>query len=324
MKKSLALILAAVATAATATGLLLYYYYQYYHVSIMPKIISITHEWGFVNETVTEVRTFVVIENPAPASATLKELHYKIYLNDIEMAEGHNVAPVVIPARGTAEIELSTLIDNTKIPVWWVSHVQNGEKTWARVEGEATVEVLGQELKIPVSVPSHSFETNFDEEADVDEPKDIVLVDLRPLLYVYVTVESVDTSWGSVTEDWTELVHVAQVYNPNEFDIPVTKLEYNITANGVRLAHGEQPLQGVLLGAKKTSKVTFYTYIDNHKLDDWWVTHLKNDEETHVVVQVWAVFEFVTPIGTFTVKELVYQKDDITIKTDILGSMTYP
>jgi len=286
---------------------------------------SITHEWGVVNENVTEVRSYVVICNPSPISAKLESLEYEIYMNDIKMAEGSSVETVDIPARGEAEVHLSTFIDNSKIPSWWASHVGNGEKTTTRIEGRAEVKIYGLTYEIPFSLQKE-FETDFEEEADLTEPKEVEIADLRPLYKrVYVVVESVDTSWGEVSEETTQLIHVAEIYNPNDFDIPVTSFRYRITANEVILAEGEQPLELVVLEAGKTTTLRLYTYLDNTKLDDWWVSHINNGEKTYVKVEVYAAYRVQIPIigVDITVEKEVLVKE-FTVETDILGELTYP
>ena len=286
------------------------------------EIKSITHRWAFVNETVTAVESTVVVHNPTPISATLKRLEYTIRLNGLDFGTGFCSEPVEVPAQGDATIKLITYISNGKIPAWWVSHVEAGEKTEATVSGVATIEALGTTLDVPFQYSSE-FETDIEGQADITEPLDVVLVSLPFVGEIKITVEKVDTSWGEVTDETTQLIHVAFVYNPNDFDIPATSMEYVIEANGIRLAEGEQPLN-VLLKAKSTTPLVLSTYINNTLLDEWWVSHLQNNETTHLVILIYATMEFTVPgVGSFEVVKLIY-KADMEVKTDILGALAYP
>ena len=286
------------------------------------ELKSVTHRWAFVNETVTAIESTVVIHNPTPISATLKRLEYTVRLNGIDFGSGRSSEPVEVPAQGDATISLTTYIKNERIPAWWVSHVKAGEKTEATISGTATVEALGTTFDVPFQY-SGEFETNVDEMADITEPFDILLISLPVIGDIKITVEEVDTNWGEVTAETTELVHVARIYNPNDFDIPATSMRYVIEANSIRLAEGEQPLN-VVLKAKSTTSLTLFTYINNTLLDEWWVSHLQNNETTHLVILIYATMEFTVPfVGSFTIEKLVYHVE-MDVKTDILSALAYP
>ena len=286
------------------------------------QVKSITHRWAFVNETVTAIESTVLIHNPTPISATLKHLKYTICLNGLDFATGCCSEPADIPAQGDAEVKLMTYVKNERIPAWWVSHVEAGEKTEATISGVATVEALDMTFDVPFQY-SGEFETHMEEQADINQPFDIVLLSLPLVGDISITVKKVDTSWGEVTDETTQLIHIAHVYNPNDFDIPVTNMSYVIEANGICLAEGEQPLSTLLL-AKSTTHLTLFTYIDNTLLDDWWVSHIQNNETTHLTILIYITMKFTVPfLGSFTVKRLVYHAE-MDIKTDILRALAYP
>ena len=287
------------------------------------ELKSITHRWALVNETITAIESTVVVHNPTPISATLKHLEYTIRLNGIDFGTGRSSEPVEVPAQGDATINLTTYIENEKIPAWWVSHVKAGERTEADISGVATVEALGTTFDVPFQY-SGEFETDIEEQADITEPFDIVLVSGLPIIGdVKVRVEEVDTSWGEITAEETQLIHVARIYNPNDFDIPATSMRYIIEANGIRLAEGEQPLN-LVLKARSTTHLVLFTSIDNTLLDEWWVSHVQNNETTHLAISIKATWEFTVPfLGSFTVERLVYHVE-MDVKTDILSALAYP
>jgi LEA14-like dessication related protein len=53
-----------------------------------PEIREITHEWGAVTSSTTEIITKVKVYNPNPISLPLKDVLTEIYMNDIKMGEG--------------------------------------------------------------------------------------------------------------------------------------------------------------------------------------------------------------------------------------------
>ncbi|MDS0259723.1 LEA type 2 family protein [Haloarcula sp. S1CR25-12] len=96
-------------------------------------------------------------------------------------------------------------------------------------------------------------------------------------------VQSVDNSWGTVTAERTEVVSDIRVDNPLLLRLGdgVADVRYNVTLNGVRMASGVE--RGVRLGGSD-DVVTVRTWLDNDKIQPWWVSHVNRNETTTVRV----------------------------------------
>ena len=281
-----------------------------------PEVREVWHEWGVVNATTTEVISHVVIYNPSRAGLTVLELAYTIYLNDIEFATGRLQEPVQVPAQGEAELVLRTYLDNTKIPAWWASHVQNGERTVVRAEGRTRVRTFGITFTVPFSIPAREAETDLDECLDLEN----VTIDLAKVPFlgtdIELYVEEVDTSWGVVNATITELLHHAVIRNT--YDVPVLvpdmTIEYEIWVNDVLLGGGTVPVAHKLVPPGDTYELDFSTVIDNSLLDDVWVSHLQHGEDSTVLVKV-----FVVGNGG----RVLVHEESRELQTDILSALAY-
>jgi len=278
----------------------------------IPELKAAWHEWGVVNETVTEIRSTIIIYNPGGYSATVESLTYEVYVNDIKIAVGHLVEPARIEPKSNATIRVRTFIDNTKIPDLWVSYVTNNENLHLEVEAQAVVKAFGLTLNVPISFSKdYRPEPPLEERLDIHEEYNIT-VNGQTL----VTVEEVDTSWGTVTNETTQLIHNITLYNPNPFPIVISRMRYVAVVNDLTIAEGEQPMANITLGPHETKCVLVYTYIDNTLLDDWWVSHVRNGEVSNVNVTVFMVLENGVLVP-------VYERS-FTVQTDLLEAMSYP
>mgnify|MGYP000244580019 CR=1 FL=1 len=278
-----------------------------------PELVAAWHEWGVVNKTVTEVRSTIIIYNPGGYSATLEALDYRIYVNDIRIAVGHLREPAEIRPKSNSTIKVSTFIDNTKLPDLWVSYVSSGEKINVEVEGEARVRAFGIAFSIPISYSKdYEPEEKLEDLLDIDEPYNVT----TPTGQVIVTVQQVDTSWGNVNQTTTEFVHLVTLYNPNPTILVITQMRYETIVNGLELAEGIQPMNNITIGPYETVNITVYTYLNNTLIDDWWVSHLQNDETSNILVNVFMVLANGTEVP-------IYQRSFV-VETDLLGALTYP
>ncbi|HDI00962.1 MAG TPA: hypothetical protein ENF78_00810 [Candidatus Bathyarchaeota archaeon] len=273
----------------------------------LPEVKSMWHEWGAISENTTEVISHVVIHNPSRVSATINEVVYTIFLNGIPMAQGHSTGPVSLPPEGDVELLLSTIIDNTKIPAWWVSHLRGNQLTKVELRGTIRGTIYGISFSFPIYY-TRDLETDLDEWLDYNNETTIRISDVPPL---YVVVRGVDTSLGSFNDTTTQFVHVARIYNPNDVVIVVSKMYGEVFVDGVLIAVGEQPADAIIIGPGQEASITFYSYVDNTKMDDVWARHLMNGERSTVLVKIYLVSDG----GLVEVYE--YEGE---FETDILGS----
>lgn len=316
-KKVAIALLGLIAIGAAGLGV---YYVLTGKLPFEPEVLWIKHRWGAISEDFTEIRTTVAIRNPNPVPARLKSIGYTIYMNGLPMASGSSMQEVDIPANGVAEIELSTLLNNSMIPLWWVSHVGHGEHTEVYIKGSATVAVLGISFTIPIEA-SYDVKTDIAGSLSTDEPREVDIISSP--VRIYVVIRSIHTFWGDVTAEWTQAVHRVVVENPNDMALVVSSMRYEVIATWpepsrpVYLALGSQPLNA-LLGPGDTIELTLTTYLNNTALRDWWVGHVGHGEATTMVLRVYATFEVELPFGYYEQELLIYE-GEYELTTNVLG-----
>ncbi len=96
-------------------------------------------------------------------------------------------------------------------------------------------------------------------------------------------VQSVDNDWGTVTAERTEVVTDIRVANPFllRFGDGVADVRYTVAMNGVRMASSVE--RGVRLSGSD-DVVTTRTWLNNSKIQPWWVRHVNRNETTTVRV----------------------------------------
>ena len=130
---------------------------------------------------------------------------------------------------------------------------------------------------------------------------------------VELTLKSLTSSWGKITPEEIEINHKAVIYNPNPYPIPITKLEYEIYMNNIRMGGGTT-YNPVILGAEKDTVILFTTVLDDSLLDEWWISHIKNGEKTRITIEIYSVIE----IHNVTYKIKIYEIEQ-NITTNILA-----
>ena len=124
--------------------------------------------------------------------------------------------------------------------------------------------------------------------------------------------------WGEAAEEATPIDMEFVLYNPQTLPFTVAELGYEITMNGVRVGKGKtDELIAIPSGQQET--VTTRARIINPNLDDWWVTHLQNDQVTQLRIEFYAVLtgEDLTRDIRVPLDRLTYEE---TIETDIFGN----
>lgn len=278
-----------------------------------PTVTGVDNEFGSVSENETVVHTDLVLENPNPVGADLNGLtvDYAVSMNGVRMASGGKEGVSV--GSGTSRLPFETTMRNDRIPAWWVTHVRNGETSEVVVDAEVRSSLLDRSVAIPQERTVETdiigeFRSTEDRPVEADHPlvSDPVLI-----------VRETDAQWGNVTDETTPIDTQFVVYNPKTTPYAVTEVGYEITMNGVRVGNGSTDREYVVPG-KSRRTVRAETAIDNDRLDEWWVTHLRNDQTTDLRIDFYAKVRISE--GT-TVRvpmdELTYET---TIETDMFGN----
>ncbi|WP_144901569.1 LEA type 2 family protein [Halobellus captivus] len=97
------------------------------------------------------------------------------------------------------------------------------------------------------------------------------------------SVAGVENSFGPVNETTTVIETNLTVSNPNPIGASLGGLtvDYDVLMNDVSLASGSKA--GVSVGSGN-STLNFTTAADNGQIPPWWVSHVRNDEQTTVTV----------------------------------------
>mgnify|MGYP000159059878 CR=1 FL=1 len=271
-----------------------------------PEIRGISHEWGEITTSTTEIITKIKVYNPNPVSLPLKDVLTEVYMNNIKMGEG-SALKAEIKANSESTIIISTKLENGRIPEWWVSHIKNGEKSTMDVKGYLVFDLKITEFKYPIEL-SNPIETDILAGLSSDTPQKI---NVGPIT---LTIKSIKSHWGEVNEDFTEIITLATIYNDNLVPVPITKLHYLVEMNGIKLAEGSSDVATVIQ-PKSEATLTFITKLDNKMLDEWWVSHIKNGEKTKVKIVLQPVIEVAGKEFKFTLAE---KESEFT--TNLLGS----
>lgn len=281
----------------------------------VPTVERIDNRFGAVNETDTAIETDLVVHNPNPIEIRLGQLsvNYMVSMNDIEMARGdkHGVAI----GTGNATVNLTTYLQNERIPAWWVSHIRNDEQTDLTVTATVQSGTIGRSTTLQPA--ARSIETDVISQFNSSEDRPVnanAPVVSDPVLII----EETNATWGTVTDEETPILIEFDTYNPKASPVVVSNVGYNITMNDVQVGQGETE-NAVTIPGKTSRVVETPTVVDNERLDEWWVTHLENDQTTELRIDFYAEVE---PPGTsetirVPLDDMTYTK---TIETDMFGT----
>ena len=281
-----------------------------------PSVVGVENRFGNVTDETTVIHTDLVVHNPNPIGVQLgdTEIDYTVRMNDVPMAEGGGVGLDVDTGNSTQAF--TSEMNNTRIPPWWKSHVNNGERTVVSINATVETSVLGnrefdvtQQREIETDLIGQ-FNSNETRPVEAENPPPTAS---NPILYVNRT----GAAWGQATERETPIDMEFEVYNPQVEPYVVTEVGYEITMNDVQVGEGRSEDSYVIPGGG-TETLETRTLMQNQRLDDWWVPHLRNDQVTDLRIEFYALVE--PPTGN-TVRvpldELTYEE---TIETDIFGT----
>jgi LEA14-like dessication related protein len=285
----------------------------------VPSVDGIDNRFGSVNETDTVIETDIRVTNPNPIGLSLGSVSadYDVVMNDVRMAEGAKDGVSI--GSGESTVSLQTRMQNERIPDWWVTHVENGEETTLSVQGTVNSSLVGQSVDIPEV--ERSISTDIDSALDSSETRPInadrSLVD-DPVLFLNET----SGSWGAVSDSTTEINMEFVVYNPKPYAVPVSELGYNMTMNDVAIGSGESE-STVVIQPGSTATVETTTVMQNEKLDEWWVSHIQNNQVTDLEIAFSAQIDLSNAGGGIAnggTVDIPLDTVDHRIDTDVFGN----
>lgn len=280
-----------------------------------PSVVAVENRFGDVNQNRTIIDTDLTVDNPNPIGVRLGDstVNYTVFMNDVEMARGSKAGLRI--DSGNSTLPFRTRMFNERIPPWWVSHIRNDEVTNVTIDATVRTSVLGnrsfdldQQEEVETDIIS-AFAS--DETRPVDGPSN-PLYD-NPVLYV----NSTDAEWGEVDRRATPIPMEFVVYNPQLEPYTITEVGYDISMNGVPVGQGTTDETYIIPG-DSTETIRTTPTIDNRNLDEWWVSHLENDQRTTLRIDFYARVEL--PTGNeirVPLDRLTYTQE---FETDIFGT----
>ncbi|MFB6078239.1 MAG: LEA type 2 family protein [Halarchaeum sp.] len=279
----------------------------------VPSLVDTQNRFAGVNETTTTVNTSLTVHNPNPVGVRLGGVgvNYTVSMNGREMAYGekHGVGL----GAGNTTLRFQSYLRNERIPGWWASHVRNGEETTVSVAADVRSGTLGRTAHlVPVN---RTVTTNVSAQFDSDEDRP-VNAGVPGVSDPVAVVRATRGEWGAVTREETPLVTEFDVYNPKLTPLTVSSIGYDVTMNGIDVGAGENE-DPVVVPAGETRTVRARTAIENDRLDDWWVSHLRRNQTTDLVIDFYARVDVGGETVRVPLRDLTYEK---TIETDIFGT----
>lgn len=116
--------------------------------------------WGEVNDSATPIDMDFTLYNPKAVPVALTEIGYTVTMNDVTVGEGATDRSYVIPSKGTRTLETTTLVDNSELDEWWVTHLERNQTTDLRIEFYAKLRVGGDSIRVPLD--SLTYEKTFE------------------------------------------------------------------------------------------------------------------------------------------------------------------
>ncbi|WP_227354620.1 LEA type 2 family protein [Haladaptatus salinisoli] len=269
-----------------------------------PSVVGVDNEFGDVTNETTEIRTALVVDNPNPFGVRVgnTSVNYTVEMNDVAMATGERSNLGLDP--GNTTLRFSTRMENGKIPEWWATHIRNDERTTLRIRSKVSSSLVGRSVRVPYS---QRIETNIIDEFNSTETRPVnasaPLVS-DPVLYVNET----SANWGSPTRDRTPIRMRMRMYNPKQVPYTVSEIGYEVTMNGIPVGEGTTA-RPYTIPANSERTVKMRTVIRNQRLDEWWVSHLENDQTTHLKIDFYAKVDL--PTGSTVrvpLRPLTYEK----------------
>lgn len=270
-------------------------YLGYAAVNLQPQISA---EWGHVDEKSTELRLHVYLNKKLPISAGIKEL--TVEWGGVVIGKAEDVKLGFM----SDKIDGALVIDNYKVVEAVKNHIKNGEKSEIRVKVVVAVfgiTLLEREFSRPVSTDLLSKLT-----MQSESKGDLIKTP---------AVKSVTSRWGPITDNSLTIYSDLELYNPNDFPIPVAGIGYEVKINGYKLGEGDL-IESIIIPAKGSATAKVKSVIRLDLLPKVWVEHINRGESSQLSVRVYLRATMFNRNLTFKIMSF-----EETIKTNIIDEI---
>lgn len=274
-----------------------------------PTLTGTDSEWGDVSDDVTEVRTDFGMDNPNDESVSdqlVVEVGQTTTINDVVVASDRTVVDSIRP--GENQLTHVATMDNNLVPEWWARHINRGETSTFVTTPDVTVDAGFTTFDVELPERSSTMETDMLSALEQSETQTWKVSGVT-----VATAHEVTAEWGEATTEHAPIVIEATIENHASTDLTIRFLDFGMELNGVVVAD-DRADQSYTIAPGETRTVEFVVYKDVSKMDEWWVTHVRNDETTT------ASFEaFVTVEAAGETDRMQLLDGEETVETDLLG-----
>lgn len=289
-----------------------------------PELRKVSLEWGQVTSATTEVLGTIIVYNPNSVSLPIESVTCNIKINGIQVGSAETVE-LQIKEKAEFPVKIVARIDNTKIPELWAEHLRRGEISEAVIELDVAFDLEGVRFTLPYTI-RQPIETNilsYLQEVNpisVERKADVPIFGEKTVFKI--SLNSLSGQWMSVSPQTSQVELIANVYNDNIYPLVIPRIKCFIESNGIPIGSGETGLLNAML--PKTSKdIKIDVNLDSSLMDEWFVRHIQQGEESTFEIRITMVFELPKQI-----LEMIGQEElSITLwegahgfETDILGS----
>jgi LEA14-like dessication related protein len=279
------------------------------------------------------VVTTVWANNTNPVAVSGLSLSYRTSLNGVTVAAGER-RNLTLP-RGNTTLSLPSRLRTDRLPAWWVAYVRANETLAYRVEADARIDAGGLSATRTLSREGTLFADRQPVLAAVSAAagratgtytRTYEALGLRATVGYELT--DVEAEWGPVSRERTILLVRYTVHNAGDVPVPAAAEGLNLTveANGIvlfRTRGAVAPGDVELLEEGESRTVTLRLELDNDRVDDWFVSHVRRGERSRVNATV--ALRFRLPASTPVLREPVevtvppdgLAAADCTVRTDV-------
>jgi len=277
-----------------------------------PTVVESSREWGEVGKETTELRASATLDNPNDGSVNeFVQLSSttRVAINDVVVANHTESMGALEPGRN--EVAVTVPWDNTATPQWWARHVNNGERSTRSLSQQTTADLGFTKFDVREESGDTTFETDVLAGLESDDTVDVSTESGQTVAEIRKT----RANWGEADTEESPIEVTVTMKNTFDTEITLTDLRYTFLMNDVTVGDGTAP-EEYTLAPGETRELTYSITLDSQKMDEWWVSHIRNDEVTTVDVQTSVLVE--TPLGSERAEvESLTQTQNVT--TDFLG-----
>lgn len=277
----------------------------------VPTIGEIDRDWGTITDETTDVHADTTVDNPNTDSAVNDFVRLtttaETSINDVFVGSGSRETTL---ESGTNELRLTSQLDNTKVPTWWARHLNRGETSTVSTVAITTADVGFTTIEVPTDDANSTTETNLLADLNTNSQQSI-----GEGGQTYFVAESTGAEWAEATPQIAPLDAQSTLRNEQPVPITIQEIQYTVSIGGVTLADGSQS-DGTTIAPGERGTVDLRIDLDNSRMDEWWVSHVRNGEQSTLAVDVTATIAAGGDTRTIPLSMFSTNK---TVETDLLG-----